>query len=60
MAANAFDMNTRVVTRGNVIRNMATGATETVASVDRARRTVSCESGRKVGFDVLRKGWAKL
>lgn len=58
--ANAFDMNTVIVTMGNVIVNVNTNQRETVKKVNKAGEIVACESGRRVGFDQLRKSWRKL
>lgn len=60
MAANAFDMNTVIVTMGNVILNVNTNQRETVKKVDKANEIVACESGKRIGFEQLKKGWRKL
>lgn len=58
--ANAFDTNTVIVTMGNVILNVNTNQRETVKKVDKANEIVACESGKRIGFEQLKKGWRKL
>lgn len=57
---SAFDANTMIVTRGNMIKSMLDGSMEIVESVDKSGGSVKCESGRTISFEQLKSSWIKM
>lgn len=56
---NAFDCDSMIITRGNIIMHLATKQKETVETIDKEGEVLTCESGRHIGFEQLKRNWKK-